>query len=188
MAGRGFTPTSGNATIGRGISVTAGGKVISSRGITIRLEGTTPQDVAASVARLGKIPAGAMSAPVIKGATKVKRMARMLAPKRSGLLRQGIVVRPGKERTRYQGKLVKDIWMDPKLSDSFAKYSNGKRYYYPASMEYGFRLQRGGRWPGLYYMRTAAKVTEDVYEQFVLDEFKRKLDQAWLKKSGGAEK
>lgn len=181
-------PISGNATIGRGITISAGGRVIASKGITIRLEGTTPQEIAASVLRLGKIPASAMSAPVIKGATKVKRMARMLAPRRTGALRQGIVVRPGKERSRYKGKYVKDIWMNPEMSDTFAKYSRGKRYYYPSSQEYGFLTQRGSRWPGRYYMRTAATVTEDVYEQFVLDEFKRKLDKIWIKQQGGTGK
>lgn len=179
-------PISGNATIGGGIGVSVSGKIRTSKGITITLEGTTPEEIAAAMERLGKVPMSAINSTVIKGATKVKRMARMLAPKKTGALRRGIVVRPQKERTRYKGKAVKDVWMDPAMSDTFAKYSNGKRYYYPSSQEYGFITRSGGRWPGRYYMRTAARVTEAVYEQFVLDEFKRQLDRAWAKQNGGS--
>lgn len=80
-------------------------------------------------------------------------------PKRgvvAGALRAGIVPSPGEERSATEGKVVYDVWMDPAMNDTFVRYANGKRYYYPASQEYGFRTRSGGRKAGLYFMRNTA--------------------------------
>ena len=81
-------------------------------------------------------------------------------PKRgvvAGALRAGIVPSPGVEpRACEHGNIVKYVWMDPGMNDTFVKTANGKRYYYPASQEYGFRTRSGGRKGGLYFMRNTA--------------------------------
>ena len=80
-------------------------------------------------------------------------------PKRgvvAGALRAGIVPSPLAERTATEGKTVYDVYFDEKMNDTFVKYSGGKRYYYPASQEYGFRTRGGGRKGGLYFMRNTA--------------------------------
>lgn len=85
-------------------------------------------------------------------------MTRARAPARSGDLRQGIIRSPNKERSANPDKVVYDVYMDEKMNDTFVKMSKaGKRYYYPASLEYGFRIGRVKRKPGLYYMRTTAE-------------------------------
>lgn len=83
--------------------------------------------------------------------------ARMAAPIDTGALRSGIIRSPGPERSSKTGKVVYDLYMDPGMNDTFVKYTKaGKRYYYPSSMEYGFRLQRGGRYSGKYFLRDSA--------------------------------
>lgn len=179
-------PISGNLTLGDGIPVSTGQKIIKSKGITVTLEGATFDDIINGVNNLGKLPTSSITGPVRKAATKTKKLARMFAPCRSGALRKGIVVRPKKERTRQKGKVVYDIWMDPGMTDIFVRNTRaGKRYFYPGSMEYGFRT-KFGKEPGHYFMKTAVEVMEPVYEQFVIDDTNRKLDAQWEKKQAAS--
>lgn len=154
------------------------------KGIRIAIEGATPRQIADGVARLGKLPASAVSGPAKKSATKVKRLARAYAPRRSGALKDGIVV-SRKEKSRTKGRAVFDVWMNAAMDDVFAKYSGGKRYYYPSSMEYGFRTRTGGRVAGRYYLRDAAVALNSVHEQLVLNDVSKRLDKLWLKQRGG---
>lgn len=68
---------------------------------------------------------------------------RTRAPKRTGDLISGIIPSPWEENSAYPGKIVRQVYMDADMNDVFVKYAkNGKRYYYPASQEYGFRITR----------------------------------------------
>ena len=68
---------------------------------------------------------------------------RSAAPSKTGALRRGIVASPAAEATAVPGKIVYDIYMDEGMNDTFVKYSRaGKRYYYPASQEFGFDIAR----------------------------------------------
>ena len=79
------------------------------------------------------------------------------APKRTGELARGIIVSPAAEQSSASAKIVRDIYFDASMNDTFVKTSReGKRYYYPASQEYGFRKVNGGRVPGRYYIRDTA--------------------------------
>ena len=91
-------------------------------------------------------------------------LIRSNGPKKSGDLRSGIVPSPWEEKTAYPGKVVREVYFDYRMNDIFVKYSkSGKRYYYPASQEYGFRIARQStapgarpkrdRVPGKYFMR-----------------------------------
>jgi hypothetical protein len=126
------------------------------------------------------------SGPIVKEAAEEFQVyARSLAPIYTGrprknvipgALRAGIVVRQWPERTAKPGKVVYDVYMDPKMNEVFAKYSKaGKRYYYPASQEYGFRKVGGGRVHGKYFMRTAAKGYAGIFEQKVKDSITKKF-------------
>lgn len=66
---------------------------------------------------------------------------RTNAPKKSGDLISGIIPSPWEENSKYPGKIVRQVYMDAGMNDTFVKMSkSGKRYYYPASQEFGFRL------------------------------------------------
>ena len=70
-------------------------------------------------------------------------MIRTNAPRKSGDLIKGIVPSPWEENSAYPGKIVRQVYMDAGMNDTFVKVTkNGKRYYYPASQEFGFRIAR----------------------------------------------
>lgn len=112
-------------------------------------------------------------------AAYVLALARRNAPKKSGALRRGIVLSPFAEHTNRQGKAVYIIDFDEKMNDTFVKYSKaGKRYYYPASQEYGFRASTRVGWnpiPGKYFMYAASRIgrggTEEIAQRMVEDVF-----------------
>ena len=63
------------------------------------------------------------------------------APRKTGDLIEGIIPSPWEENSAYPGKIVRQVYMDSGMNDTFVKVTkNGKRYYYPASQEYGFRI------------------------------------------------
>lgn len=97
-------------------------------------------------------------APVYNGPAK-KGVVR-------GALRRGIVASNRRERAPA-GRIIWDVWMDPRMNDIFQRpLPNGKHAYYPASMEYGFRLRNGQRAVGHYFMRFSARV---YYPRFSAD-------------------
>ena len=66
---------------------------------------------------------------------------RTNAPRKSGDLIKGIIPSPWEENSAYPGKIVRQVYMDANMNDTFVKVSkNGERYYYPASQEYGFHV------------------------------------------------
>lgn len=68
---------------------------------------------------------------------------RTKAPKKSGDLIAGIIPSPWEENSKYPGKIVRQVYMDAGMNDTFVKVTkNGKRYYYPASQEFGFKIAR----------------------------------------------
>ena len=103
---------------------------------------------------------------VVRGSASVlAARIRANAPKKTGALRTGIINPSKPEKSVNPGKIVYDVIMDPEMNDTFVKITKaGKRYYYPASQEYGFRIGRAKRKPGLYYMRNTAV---EFYQQHV---------------------
>lgn len=91
-------------------------------------------------------------------AGRLAAIMRTNAPKLSGDLRSGIIPSPWQEKTAVPGKVVHEVYFDEGMNDTFVKISKaGKRYYYPASQEYGFRIANQSTLPGKAPKRT--KVT-----------------------------
>ena len=68
---------------------------------------------------------------------------RTKAPRKNGDLISGIIPSPWEENSKYPGKIVRQVYMDAGMNDTFVKMSkSGKRYYYPASQEFGFDIAR----------------------------------------------
>lgn len=86
---------------------------------------------------------------------------RTKAPRKSGDLISGIIPSPWEENSKYPGKIVRQVFFDAGMNDTFVKMTkDGKRYYYPASQEYGFRIaNRAGnkvkKVPGKFFMRSS---------------------------------
>lgn len=109
---------------------------------------------------------------VILALPKVAQIARRYAPKKSGDLRRGIIVMPGLEKSRHQGKAVGQVVIDRAMNSVFQKPSKkGHHYYYPASQEYGFRHRaKGGgtkRIEGRHYMYIASRLSAGGFEAAV---------------------
>lgn len=121
------------------------------------------------LAALSRLSEAEIEGPVRSSASALLSRMQAAAPYRSGALRSGLIVLPGREKSSTYGKVVNDIAFDAAMNNTFVKMSkSGKRYYYPASQEYGFRISRGRRVPGLYYMRDTAADFYAVHEENVL--------------------
>ena len=119
--------------------------------ITCTLQsGTDLADVRKEISQIQKLVESAAGTLAVKIQTA--------APRKTGALISGIVPSPWEEKSRYPCKIVRQVYMDYRMNDTFVKVTkSGKRYYYPASQEYGFRIANrtgmGKRVPGKYFMR-----------------------------------
>lgn len=126
-------------------------------------------------------------ASIVKDAAGPVRSAiRSAAPRgKTGMLERGIILH--KEKHRYQGKVVYDVYMDPEMNDVFQKpiqnpvRSRVPYAYYPASQEHGFFTRRPGggmiytradgsaakinKVPGKHFMRTGAEVAGEAAKE-----------------------
>ncbi len=95
----------------------------------------------------------------------------------TGNLRKGIKIKA--EKTRIKGKKVYQVTMDEKMNDVFVKMSKDgkKRYYYPASQEYGFKSGEAGYVPGFHFMRTALESTSDKVEKEMINTMIKEIDK-----------
>lgn len=147
--------------------------------ITVDTDIDRVNDVIKAIETLCTTGNSSVSSAVHASAVQVAARARAMAPNKTGVLRSGIVVKPGREKSSRPGATVYDIWMDPGLNQKFVKYSKaGKRYYYPASMEYGFRLRNGKRAAGHYYLKNAAVGYSETHAQRMAEAISGALDEA----------
>ena len=129
---------------------------------------------------LGKVPQSAATKSARAGGQIVLRAARANAPVDTGELRDGIILK--REKTRVRGKAVYDVMMDPAKNDIFVKTTkDGKRYYYPASQEYGFLTRDGGYIPGYRFLRRAIDENANQIERRILEVAGKEVDKALRK-------
>lgn len=133
-----------------------------------------------------KVPAKTMTYAVKKAANVAKADAKSMAPptgagkKTTGNLRRAIGIWAEKRRT---GKKIYQLAFSKNYNDKLVKYTKtGKRYYYPASQEYGFKKRGSGeKIEGKYFIRRASKDKKQELEQMIVDELANSL-----KSLGGA--
>lgn len=129
-----------------------------------------------TIRELGKLPQKCVTPAARKGARIALKAARANAPWETGELSNGIVLKG--ERARKKGKKVYQVTLDPAKNDIFVKTTkDGKRYYYPASMEYGFITRDGGYSPGFHYLRDALVDNKTAIERTVVDELAKQIDK-----------
>lgn len=94
----------------------------------------------------------------------------------TGYLRKAIKERA--EKTKIKGKKVYDLWPDPKFNDVFVKTSKkGKRAYYPASIEYGFKTKSGGYVPGFKFLHNALTGNKGQIERVIVQTLTDEIDK-----------
>lgn len=142
----------------------------------VRFEIEGMKELERTIRRLGKIPQKCVTRAAKKGAMIALKAAKAKAPEDTGELKRGIILRA--EKTRKRGKKVYDIMMNPAMNDVFVKYTkDGKRYYYPASMEFGFITRDGGYVPGYHFLRDALVDNKAAIERTVVQELAKEIDK-----------
>lgn len=144
-----------------------------------------------SINRVGNIPQSVLRQAVMKAARIVSRDAKQEAPYDTGELRANLKLK--EEKNIKSGKGYKGFQVYP-YGQNFIKYSKtGKRSFYPASQEFGFKTRllvknsnknTNGRkslsWvPGFHYLRTSGIRTEPIFRRVVLSEISKKIDKDW---------
>lgn len=140
--------------------------------------------------RLGKMPPGKISKAVRAGAKIEVAAAKLKAPEDTGMLKKGIVARAEKSsRSKY--KKFYDVTMDRKLNDFYVSYRKKKtttrtgrkvalkrkRFYYPASQEYGFFAVNGRYIPGFRYLRDTADRKSNQIKSVIINDLASELDK-----------
>lgn len=134
-----------------------------------------------------RVPRQSLAKGVRKGTNQIMKDAKGDVPVLSGTLRNGIrtVTEKG---NRNKLKVVMDVYFDPAMNSVFqkpvkenpGKYGgkpNGSgMYYYPASMEFGFKTSKGWE-TGHYFMKYARDKNDTAFlntiEQALNDEIDR---------------
>lgn len=124
--------------------------------------------------------------PAVRKAMKpMLQAAREGAPVDTGALKKGIILKS--ERNKGLKK-VYQVTFDRKMNDTFVKHSGrdgaGKRYYYPASQEYGFLKKSGGKHPGKHFLKKAAEAQEDKLPETIVDNVMGEIRKEWTKQHG----
>jgi len=129
-----------------------------------------------TIRKLGKLPQKCVTKAAKKGAQIALKAAKQKAPFLTGALEEGIILKG--EKTRRKGKKVYQVTMNPAMNDVFVKTTkDGKRYYYPASQEYGFITKNGGYVPGYHYLRDSLVDNKERIEKTVVDVLAKEIDK-----------
>lgn len=131
----------------------------------------------------------------VRSAAKIQqRSAKIKAPKDTGLLQRGIVIRS--ERSRSKFKKVYQVTMDKKYTDFYRRLSKNsylrvrfrkrklkisfekKVYYYPASQEYGFKARNGRYIPGYRYLKKSADENDSLIKSTIVNDLAKRIDVA----------
>lgn len=123
---------------------------------------------------LEKLPQKCVTKSAKAGAQIALKSAKANAPYKKGTLRSGIVLKAEKSKT--QGKKVYQVTVNS--DDRFVKITkDGKRYFYPASQEYGFRLKNGGKVEGKHFMRNSLTNNKTIIERTMVQVLASEVDK-----------
>ncbi|MFB9330096.1 HK97 gp10 family phage protein [Paenibacillus aurantiacus] len=115
------------------------------------------------IKKLEKVPQRVVTKAAKAGASIAFKAAKANAPVDLGDLKGALILKP--ERRTKVGKKMYNIKLDPAKNDIFVKISKeGKRLYYPASQEYGFRVGESGYIPGYRYLKRAIDGNKEAIE------------------------
>jgi len=142
--------------------------------VDFKIEGM--KELERTIRELGKLPQKCVTPAAKKGARIALKAAKAKAPFLTGALEEGIILKG--EKLRKRGKKVYQVTMNPAMNDVFVKTTkDGKRYYYPASMEYGFITRDGGYSPGFHYLRDSLVDNKERIEKTVVDVLAKEIDK-----------
>jgi HK97 gp10 family phage protein len=145
-------------------------------GLMAKFEIDGLDDLEKMIKELGKLPQKCVTQSAKDGAKIALASAKVKAPKDTGDLRKGIIIK-GEKKT-VSGKKVYDVMMDPAMNDVFVKVTKeGKRYYYPASQEFGFITKKGKKTEGHHFLRDALVDNKAQIEAKVIEKLSQLIDK-----------
>lgn len=111
-----------------------------------------------------KTPAKALTKATKDGAMIVRKQARADSPVDTGKLKRSIKLKAEKR------KVGKKVYQVKFIGDNLAKIGvNGKRSFYPASQEYGWKKRDGSKTVGKYFMTRAIRQNRHMIEQTIVN-------------------
>lgn len=144
------------------------------------------RDLELAAKAIGGVTKKQLTPAVRKAMKPVLQAAREGAPVDTGALKKGIVIKG--EKNKPPLKKVFQVTMDKKKNDIFVKgldeSGEGKRAYYPASQEYGFKKKNGGKVPGKHFLKKAAEQQEAQLPDAIVDNLISEIQKEWVKKHG----
>lgn len=144
------------------------------RPVKFEIEGM--KELEQTIRKLGKLPQKCVTKAARKGAQIALQAAKQKAPFLTGALVEGIILKA--EKTKKKGKKVYQVTMNPAMNDVFVKTTkDGKRYYYPASQEYGFITRNGGYVPGFHFLRDSLVDNKEKIEKTVVEVLAKEIDK-----------
>ena len=153
---------------------------------TINIDTDDIRDLELAAKAIGGVTKKQLTPAVRKAMKPVLQAAREGAPVDTGALKKGIILRG--ERSKYPLKKMFQVTFDRKKNDIFVKGldadGDGKRAYYPASQEYGFKKKNGGKVPGKHFLKKAAEQQEDQLPDTIVDNLISEIQKEWTKKHG----
>lgn len=132
-------------------------------------------EIVSLLKKLGDMPGKYATVSAKEGAQIALAAAKTNAPRDEGDLIKGIVL--SGEKKPYPSKKVYRVQMNPKMNSTFIRMVNGKRYYYPASMEFGFVKKDGTKVPGIHFLQNSLTENNDQIEKAILRRLLTELEK-----------
>jgi hypothetical protein len=132
-----------------------------------------------TIKKLGNLPQKVVTKGAKAGAKIALKSAKNDAPKRTGNLRKSITIHG--EKLKVKGRKYYQVVVDPKgtMNSVFVKMSadNKKRYYYPASQEYGYMTRDGGYVQGKRYLSNSLDKNDEAIRKKIIDVMGKEIDK-----------
>jgi HK97 gp10 family phage protein len=142
--------------------------------VKFKIEGM--KELQKSLKKLGGVPQKHVTSSARKGMNVILRDAKANAPRDTGALRKGTVLKG--ERSKVKGKKVYRVVFDRRMNDVFQKKdASGKiTGYYPVSQEYGFFARNGRYIPGFKFVHNALENNAGKMAKTIVETMKKKID------------
>lgn len=143
--------------------------------MNIKVEGL--DEAVEMIKKVGELPQKCVNKAAKKGIQIAKREAKSGGwVDQTGYLRKAIKEKA--EKTKIKGKKVYDLMPDSSYNDVFVKTTKkGKRAYYPASVEYGFKTKNGGYVPGFHSFYDALTNNKSQIEKVIIGTLTDEIDK-----------
>jgi hypothetical protein len=130
--------------------------------------------------RIEKFPTAKLTKAVKRAAAPMLLQTQVAAPiGETGNLVKALIMNMEKGKP---GKRIAQITYDKAYNDKLAKISlTGKRSYYPASQEYGYKLRNGKKKAGQYFMRRTADKNDAIFKANVVTYMMDDIEKMWRK-------